>query len=223
MGEAIGGILPLALGVALSPVPIIAVIVMLMAHNARTLSTGFLTGWVTANFLLIGLLTALSSLLPADDGAGPSTTTGVIMIVLGLILLYLAIQQWRNRPGPGEKAPEPAWMAAIDTFTFGKAFGMAIALGIVNPKNIILSIGAATTISTAGLTLGGDIVVVLVYLLVATCSVTIPVIAYLFASDRLRAPLERLRDWLTQENATIMFILFLLLGVSMLSNGLKAF
>lgn len=100
---------------------------------------------------------------------------------------------------------------------------MGLLLGTVNPKNIILTIGAATTISTAGLALGGTVTVGIVYLLVATCTVSVPVIGYLVAADRLRAPLERLRDWLTQENATIMFVLFLLLGVSMLSNGIKAF
>lgn len=223
MGEVIGGILPFALGVALSPIPIIAVIVMLLGQNARTLSLGFLSGWFLANTLMIGAITALSSNLPGSDGDGPNRTTAIIQLVLGLLMLFLALQQWRNRPKPGETAPEPAWMTAIDTFTFGKALGMGFVLALANPKNLTLTAGAAAVIGGAGLAFGDTAVTVVVYLLIATCSVYLPVIAYLVAQDRLRAPLQSLRGWLTQENATIMFVLFLVLGASMVGNGLKAF
>ena len=38
--------MPLALGVAISPIPIIATILMLLAPQARGTSVGFLLGWV---------------------------------------------------------------------------------------------------------------------------------------------------------------------------------
>jgi hypothetical protein len=46
MGAAIGQALPLAVGVALSPVPIIAVVLMLMSQRARLNGTGFVLGWL---------------------------------------------------------------------------------------------------------------------------------------------------------------------------------
>jgi hypothetical protein len=46
MGGAIGDILPLAIGVAISPVPIIAVILMLFSKKAKGNSLAFLVGWV---------------------------------------------------------------------------------------------------------------------------------------------------------------------------------
>jgi len=42
----IGDLLPLAVGVAISPIPIIAVILMLMSREASRTSVGFLIGWV---------------------------------------------------------------------------------------------------------------------------------------------------------------------------------
>ena len=42
----IGAILPLALGIAISPIPIIAAILMLLSPKARGTSVGFLLGWV---------------------------------------------------------------------------------------------------------------------------------------------------------------------------------
>jgi len=46
MGTAIGQILPLAVGVALSPVPIIAVALMLMSQRARLNGPLFVIGWL---------------------------------------------------------------------------------------------------------------------------------------------------------------------------------
>ena len=48
MGSAIGSILPQAIGVAISPIPIIAVILMLFSKRARSNSLAFLAGWVLA-------------------------------------------------------------------------------------------------------------------------------------------------------------------------------
>ena len=48
MGTAIGQILPLAVGVALSPVPIIAVALMLMSQRARLNGPLFVIGWLCA-------------------------------------------------------------------------------------------------------------------------------------------------------------------------------
>jgi Sap, sulfolipid-1-addressing protein len=46
VGTVLGDLLPLAVGVAVSPVPIIAVILMLLAPRAGAASVGFAIGWV---------------------------------------------------------------------------------------------------------------------------------------------------------------------------------
>ena len=44
MGSVIGEILPLAVGIAISPIPIIAVILMLLSPHAKGASVGFMIG-----------------------------------------------------------------------------------------------------------------------------------------------------------------------------------
>ncbi|MFZ0378668.1 MAG: GAP family protein [Solirubrobacteraceae bacterium] len=46
MGQAIGQVLPYAVGVALSPVPIIAVVLMLATPQGRINGPAFLAGWI---------------------------------------------------------------------------------------------------------------------------------------------------------------------------------
>jgi hypothetical protein len=41
----------------------------------------------------------------------------IVKIVVGVLLLILAIKQWRGRPR-GDTQPElPGWMKTVDTFT----------------------------------------------------------------------------------------------------------
>lgn len=61
MGQAIGEVLPMAVGVAISPVPIIAVILMLFTDRARRDSLAFLLGWLVAMALALGVLIAVAS------------------------------------------------------------------------------------------------------------------------------------------------------------------
>ena len=49
----IGEILPLAVGIAISPIPIIAAILMLLSPKAKGTSLGFLFGW------LVGIIAAI--------------------------------------------------------------------------------------------------------------------------------------------------------------------
>src|SRR5688572_10207069 len=142
MGPVIGEILAYALGIAISPIPIIAVILLLMSPKARGTSVGFLLGWLVGIIVAAAVFTALSSIIPQQDGDGSNPIGGVIKLVLGALLLVLAVGQWRKRPKDGEQPHLPKWMAAIDTLTPVKGFGLGFLLSAVNPKNLIMGAAA---------------------------------------------------------------------------------
>ena len=223
MGPIIGDILPLALGIAISPIPIIAAILMLLSPKAKGTSVGFLIGWVLGIVVAVVLFTLLASVIPEDDPDASKPISGVIKIVLGLALLSLALRQWRSRPKPGEEAELPNWMAAIDQMTAGRGLVLGFLLSAVNPKNLLMGIAAGVIIGTAGLTAGEVTLAIVVFTLIAACTVAIPVIAYLVASKRMAGPLESLRTWLVQNNATVMAGLLLVIGVVVIGKGLANF
>jgi hypothetical protein len=59
-----------------------------------------------------------------------------------------------------------------------------------------------------------------VFVVIASSSVPLPVLAYLGAQNRVRQPLDDLRVWLTEDNSTVMAVLLLVIGVTILGNGL---
>ena len=223
MGTAVGDILPLAIGVAISPVPIIAAILMLLSPKAKTTSLGFLVGWVAGISIAVVVFTLLSSVLPDEESSGPSPISGVIKIVLGGLLLLLAIKQWRSRPHEGEQAQLPKWMAAIDSMTPAKGLGLGFLLAAVNPKNLLLAASAGLIVGGAGLAVDQTTVVVIIFIVLAASTVLIPVVGYLLASAKMAAPLDRLRGWLVDNNAVIMAVLLLMIGVSMIGKGIGSF
>ena len=223
MNGVIGEILPLALGVAISPIPIIAAILMLLSPKARVTSVGFLLGWLVGIVLAVTVFTLLSSILPEGEEDAAQPIKGVIQLILGALLFLLAVKQWRGRPGEGEEPKLPGWMQAIDKVSFFGAFGLGFLLSALNPKNLIMAAGAGTDIGAAALSAGSILGVIAIYTLVAASTVLIPVVGYLFAADRLGHALDALRDWLTKENAVIMAVLLLVIGISMVGKGIGSF
>lgn len=211
----------MAVGIAISPIPIIAAILMLLSPKAKGASLGFLFGWLVGIIAAIVIFTLLSSVLP-QPADGASTVVGVIKIVLGALLLLLAVKQRRSRPGEGEHAALPKWMAAIDTMTPAKALVLGFVLAAVNPKNLLLAASAGVVVGGASLTLGQTIAVITVFTVIAASTVLGPVIAYLAASAKMAEPLERLRDWLVDNNAAIMAVLLLVIGVSVVGKGIAS-
>jgi len=223
MGAAIGEILPLALGIAISPIPIIAAILMLLSPKARVTSVGFLLGWVLGIVVAVTIFTLLSSVLPEDDPDASKPIKGVVQLILGLLLLWLALSQWRKRPKDGQEPVMPRWMQAIDKVTFPVALGLGFLLSAVNPKNLLMAVGAGLVIGETGLAAGETVVVIAVFTLLAASTVLVPVVGYLLAAERLRGTLDALRGWLAHNNAIIMAVLLLVIGVSMLGKGIAAF
>ena len=220
MTDVIGEILPLALGIAISPIPIIAAILMLLSPRAKVTSVGFLLGWVLGILFAVGLFTMLSSVIPSGSDDETHPVVAVIQLALGALLLLLAVRQWRGRPKRDEEPTMPKWMQAIDHVSFSRAAGLGFLLSAVNPKNLLLAAGAGLAIGGGDLDAGSIALAIGIFTVVAASTVLVPVVGYLVAAERLRRPLDALRVWLSRENATIMSVLLLVLGVVVIGKGI---
>lgn len=223
MPQVIGAILPLAIGVAISPIPIIAAILMLLSPRARSTGVGFLLGWLVGILVAVIVFTLLASVLPENDPDASKPIAGTIQLILGVLLLLLAVRQWRSRPKHGEEPALPKWMSAIDSMTTGRGLVLGFVLAAVNPKNLLLAASAGIVVGSSGLSVGSEILAIAVFTVIAVISVAAPVIAYLVAADRMRGPLDALRGWLVHNNATVMAVLLLVIGVSVIGKGIGSF
>jgi threonine/homoserine/homoserine lactone efflux protein len=220
VGQAFGQVLPLAVGVALSPVPIIAVILMLVTRRARVNGPAFALGWL----LGLGIVGTVVMVLagpadPSSDGQ-PSTWVSLLQLALGALLVLGAAAQWRKRPhGDAEPAP-PKWMGAVEGFDGVKALGAGVVLSAANPKNLLLAVAAAAAIAGAGLEAGEEAVVYAGFALVGCVGVAVPVVLFFALGDRAGPLLERLKGWMAHNNAVIMSVLLLIIGVKLVGDAI---
>ncbi len=220
MGQAIGEILPLAIGVAISPVPIIAIILMLGTPRARSTGVAFAAGWLAGLTIAGAIMLAVASGNADGDSGEPATWASLLKLGLGLLFLLLAGKQWRGRPQPGQEAAMPKWMQAIDSFTTGKSLGIGVLLSALNPKNLALTIAAATLIAQAGLSNGQEAGVLAVFVLLGSLTILGPLAVYLALGARAKQILEGMKAWMSAHNAAIMTVLLLVLGAKLTGDGI---
>ena len=221
MNGTIGEMLPVALGVAISPMPIIAVIVMLFGNRPVPRAVSFAVGWIIGVTAATGIAMLIAG--PVDENASTPVWVAVVKLAFGVLFLFMAIKQWRGRPRGDEEPEMPGWMAAADSMTPVKSAALAALLGGVNPKNLALSMAAGTIIGSAGLPAGGAIGSLVVFVALASITVVGPVLAYLVARKRIEGPLNSLRTWLIKNNATVMTVVLLVLGVNVIGQGIGGF
>ena len=222
MGTAIGELLPLAVAIAISVTTIITTVLMLLSPKAKSRTVGLLVGCVVGVGGAVALFTLLADLLPTQDSAGSSLEASVIKMVVGVLLVVLALREWRGRPTSGDRAELPKWMAGVDSMMPGKALVLGLLLSAVVPKNLLLALSAGLIVGEAGFSGGWAAVVIVVFTAIATSTVALPVVAHLVAPTRMRGPLERLREWLVENSVAIMVVLLLVIGVVMIGNSIAS-
>jgi hypothetical protein len=220
MGQGISEILPFAVGIAISPLPIIAVILMLFSPRARSNGPMFLLGWVLGLAVVSGVVYAISDSADAATDSTASDTVSWVKVGLGVLLLALARRNWAKRPAPGETPPMPKWMAAVDSITPVRAFGLAVLLSVVNPKNLALAVGAAAGLGQLGISTSDAVVALVVFVVLASVSIAGPVLYALLGGEGARATLDELKSWLSEHNNAVMAVLFLVFGVVLISKGI---
>jgi hypothetical protein len=220
MGEAIGRSLPLAIGVALSPISIIAVVVLLTSSRARSLGPVFVLGWLLG-LVVVGAI-VLAVVGPSGAGSSGQRTTRVswVMIVVGVLLLVAAVHRLRGRARGGEEAPLPAWMGAIDRLKPAVVLGGGVVLGSVRPKSLLLAVGGAAIIAQTGIAAGQQAIAYAVFAVIATIGVAAPVVIYFAMGTRSAALLGRLKSWMRRNNAVILAVVLLVIGVTLIGDGI---
>jgi threonine/homoserine/homoserine lactone efflux protein len=223
MGDAIGQVLSFGVGVALSPIPIIGVVLMLGTPRARSNGPAFIAGWVLGLAVVGTIVLLASSGADASEEGKPADWVNLLKLVLGALVLLVALKQWRARPAEGEEPEMPKWMQTIDKFSPPKAAGLAVLLSGVNPKNLLLAVGAAAAIAQTGASSGQQAVALAVFILIGTLGPGAPVALYFALGERSKEILERLKAWMSRDNATIMAVLCLVIGAKLIGDGISGF
>jgi Sap, sulfolipid-1-addressing protein len=214
-------LVPLGLFVALSPVSIVAVILLLGTKHPLLNPLAFAVGWMAAIFVIgvIGL-----AVLSGEDFSPDSTgRTGVaaLELAVGVALLIGAFRMLRQVPAepPADQA-QPGWMSRIEGLKPPTALIAGAVLFIVNLGDVMVALVATATILKAEVSTSESVVALVVFTAVASVTIIGPVVLYAAAPTRSAAVLESWKAWLSVPRNT-MIAVFVLIGVLLIINGLR--
>jgi hypothetical protein len=222
MIEVLFEIIPYAVGIAISPVPIITVILSLFSTRADWNGPAFLLGWA------LGILVVCIPVLIFTDSAkvatvaDPSRMASVIRVILGSLLLIAAVRRWQKRPKSPEEIKVPKWLMMIEVISPVKVLLVGFFFAVLtNPKNFALTVAGSLPIAHSLLSVPMKSVLVSAFILVSSSGIAIPVLIYFLAGKSAKKTLITWKTWLVANNSAVMAIMFLIFGIVLFSEGIR--
>ena len=210
--------LPIAIGVAASPMTILALMILLMTPRALPNGYSFLLGWFIGLFLVGGIVLFSPGL--NHYTSGPTPVAGWIRIGLGSLFLLISILILKDLPQKGKAKAPPRWMEKVDSYGPKQALNVGLFLSILNFKNAAMVASGAVVIDAEGLSSWSELILLLIFCFVASLGVLIPVAIYLLFRDAVETIFAKMKIWLQRYSSLILMIVLIVFGGWSLYRGI---
>lgn len=218
MWQVIGQLLPIAVAAAISSVPIMAMILVLLSPRRAQSAVPFLLGWVLGIAVTVSLCAVGTRVIPTSRGDRPDVALGVAETIVGVAMLAVAVASWR-RARRQASLPMPRWLRTIGSLGSWSAFGVAVLLN-VRPKGLLLALAAGLVLRGAALPLGDAVIAICVYTAVAASTIAVPIVMTLVAPARMEGRLVDARDWMQRHHTAVSSTILIMVGFLAIGNGL---
>jgi threonine/homoserine/homoserine lactone efflux protein len=216
----IGEILPLVVVVAVSPINIVAAILLLFSKRPILNASSYLVGFMLGVAAALSAITVVADAIGLDPDSNRSRGASILLLVLGLLLLFIAVRTIAHRPDPDAEPETPKWMAGVSDFSSGKSFLAGLSIGALNPKNIAVAVASGVILATAELPAAQQIGVIVIYTVIVALGVATPIVTAVALGDRSEKVLTAWKQWLDRNNGTVMAVIYLFFGVILVGKGI---
>ncbi|MCV0333260.1 MULTISPECIES: GAP family protein [unclassified Microbacterium] len=236
MGELILALVPVALGVVLSPLAIMALVAVLLSRDARMNGITYLIGWFLGLGGLMTLCLWLFPLLAVHELGEPPLWVPIVRVLLGLFLIGSAV--WVYRKGRAHIAqmaaassprevvaasPQlPGWLHSVESFRPGRTLLLGLGLFVLNPVDASCAILAALDISLSDVDRSTGLWVAVVFVIIGTLPIALPVLYVVVRGADAQPLLDRVRTWIAGNTHVLNAALLLVIGALQLEKGISA-
>jgi hypothetical protein len=219
MQDTISTVTLLGIGIAMSPVPILATILLLSTReagrNGLAYAVGFLVGLTALTVLVFWVVRQQEVSL----SSAKSHVVAVGTLALGLALVAFSSYQLTHRRQNLETPPVPGWLRIVDRFRTPQSAGLGFFNSAFNAKNFALLLVAASIVGENRLNPLETSIALVLLLVLAMLGIIAPLCIYLIGGQRSTSLLDAGKRWLILHNATVMAVLFLFFGVILAIKG----
>ena len=218
-GEAIGEIFAFGVGVALSPLAIVAVVLLLVTPGGSRAAWAFVVSWVLSLVVVSTVVVLVADEADASEAGTAATWVSVLKIALGAALLWFGASQL-DAGDASEQKDGAAWLAKLHGLTPGRAASLGVLLAAVKPKNLLLTVGAGLALAQIGASSGDQAIALVVFVSLGSAGLAIPVGVRVLMGNRGLDMLTAVREWMVAENATIIAVLCFAFAAKLIGDAI---
>jgi hypothetical protein len=198
-----------ALFAAVSPTVFAATIAVMPAGRLKVL--GFGTAFVTAQLLTCVILVVIGVAATPSKSRPVLHASLEIALALGLVVLALRVRRSHRAPGEGLSPRSERMLDRLGRLSFLTTLLGGVLLG-VGAKRLLLTALAATTITTSGIGVAGEGLLVVLFVGLATVLVWGPVVVFLLLGDRSITLLKHAQEEVAARQPDVNFFVLLILA-----------
>lgn len=208
-------LLLIGLAITLEPIPLIAFVVVLASRNGVRKGAAFIAGWLLSLVVVVTATVLVTGNNPPKSNTAPTRAALAVKILIGVVLVAVAVRQWRRlgRPKPPKKVPK--WQASVDSMSLWFAFGLA---PLTQPWGLIAA-GAATVVD-AKLASWESALALVGFCVAATAVYLALEINAALRPAQSAAVLERLRSWMDTHTDQVIVVVSLVIGLWLIGDSL---
>ncbi len=204
-----------AFGVALSPLPILGMLLFLGGRRPMLHGAAFWLAWTvgvaapTTAFLLVA---DRSNALDDEHAA-----IAVAEIAIGVLFLAVVVRLAFG-PRPANSDASVRWLEALDRAGPLRAGALGLLLSAGNPKNLALMLAAAAAIVQDGRLTTGAVS----FVAVAVSTISLLLLGYAAFAERARPTLTRLRGSIARNDRRLAIVIGILVGAFFVFDGVRS-
>ena len=235
MLDLVVSLLPLALGIVMSPLAIMALVAVLLSDRARQNGVSYFAGWTLAIIAVVAVSLVLFTLAGIEDRSEPPVWTYGVRLLLGVLLALAAVVVYRRGRArvlamaeavtPSdvvEAAPQlPGWLHAVASFTPGRSAVLGFGIFALNPVDLSCAVLAGLDIHLAALSAPATATVSVAFVVVGAAPIAIPVFLVLAKGERATPVLTRLRGWIASHSTQLNAALLLFIAIVQLQKAIS--
>lgn len=204
----------IGLVISLEPIPLTAFIVVLASKNGVRKGAAFIFGWLLSLAIVIALTILVTGNKPPKPSTAPSLAALAVKILIGVVLLVIAVRQYRRLGKPKPPKDPPKWQTGVDNMSLW----FALALGPLTQPWGLVAAGIAT-ITEAKLSSFEDYLAIILFCLVSTSTYLAMEVYAGFRPVQTQALLDGIRTWIDTHRDQVIIILSTVLGFYLIGKS----
>lgn len=215
----IGAVFPIGVAAALSTVPLLVTIALLLAPNGRMGALYFMVGWIAGLFGVAALFGLGLSVLSPRSTATEDPLFATIEMVIGFAFFSFGVALLVKKRSQNQSSAGGAWAKRLNGMRPLTAAGLGIVLNL-RPKALLLAAAVGVVVGVGNSGAIGSLMPLLVYTALGCSTVAIPVIVTLLRPHLMEPRLLEARSLIERNQRVVTGVVLIMVGAILIGNGL---